>query len=144
MSDRFANIHFDVGTEFEGACVFLADGSMRRISKANLDEIVFRDAVHDLDFSTRQMLGVFLAKKRTKLHDYIEPRSVAEAMEKGISDDRPPLEIRIGNRAFKFRLARKWVDFDRLRFDIKFTLSATEKQLEALSMRVTAVTKDDR
>ena len=120
MSNETADIHFDVDTRFQGADVFLSDGSKCRVAKNRLDISLFRDIVHKSDLSTRQMLGAFLAKQGAELRDYMEPEGLAEAIDKGTSRGKPPLEIRIGNRAFKFRSKGKWVDFDRLLFDVEF------------------------
>lgn len=121
MNEQFVQVQIDVETAFEGADVFLSDGSTRRVTKNNLDAVRFLDVGRGAQFTTRQMLGIFLAKKGMELRDFIETETLNAAIVKGKAKDKPPLEIRVRNSDFKFKAKGKWVSFYRVLFDVEFT-----------------------
>ena len=123
MSDQFFKVQFNVHTDFQGADVILPDESQRRISQGELDEIRFYDVIHNRKASTRKMLAVLLRHTGKTLQDHVHPPALVEAMEKGVCRGKPSLGIEIGNRAYKFLSDDAWIDFDKLVFDIEFTVT---------------------
>ena len=116
------NITFDGVSEVPGADVFLSDGTVERLGKAQLEEPLFHSTGENVTASAGQLLSGFFAETGTTPQDYVGREAMNEAIQNGVSTSISKLEVRFGDAGIKFKQGDQLADLDRVSFDLQITV----------------------
>lgn len=105
-----------------GADVVLGDGTTERLDKAALEEPLFHDS-QGQSASAGQMLSGFYQQTGTTAQDHVPRQTLADALADGSATGAARLEVKNGGD-LTFKRGEELVPFDRILFDIEFTVRA--------------------
>ena len=116
------NITFDGVSEVPGADVFLSDGTVQRLDKAQLEEPLFHSVGENATASAGQLLTGFFEQTGTSPKDYVDRQAMNEAIEQGVATSTSKLEVQFGNSAIKFKQGDELTDIERVTFELHITV----------------------
>jgi methylphosphotriester-DNA--protein-cysteine methyltransferase len=117
------NITFDGVSEVPGADVFLSDGTVQRLHKAQLEEPLFHSIGENATASAGQLLTGFFEQTGTGPKDYVDRAAMKEAVERGVAVTTATLEVRFGDSGIKFKRGDQLADLERVTFDLQLTVT---------------------
>jgi len=126
MTSQTDQANFEGTAVVPAAEVMLSDGTSARLDKAELEQPLF----HDSDGATAsagQLLAAFYSQTNSTPQDYIPRQTLAQALAAGTASGSARLEVRNGGE-IQFKRGETLVRFDRILFDVEFTVRATPAQ----------------
>lgn len=122
MAEQIAWEDFQGSSDFKGADVHLADGTVERIEKERLGEPLFRFVAKDHMLNGYQMFQTLLHQTKSSLQDYIRQSTIDEAAAKGEGRIKPQFQANIAKGGFQYLKDGGLVDFDTLLFDVELVV----------------------
>jgi hypothetical protein len=123
MTSQANQANFEGTAVVPGAEVVLSDGTSARLDKAELELPLFLDN-DGATASAGQLLAAFYRQTNSTPQDHIPRETLADALAVGTATGNARLEVRNGGE-IQFKDGGTMARFDRILFDIEFTVRAT-------------------